>query len=134
MTPLIATHATFALIATLAGALALFAGRQTAPILSLHRTAGLVFVLFMIGTAGTATFLRSSNALSWHGFSLVHLLIPLTALGLARAFWHLRHQNIAGHRRLMRIVYFGACVVAGLLTLAPNRLIGRWLWHTLSAI
>ncbi|MBN9324680.1 MAG: hypothetical protein J0H24_22735, partial [Delftia acidovorans] len=44
----------------------------------------------------------------------VHLLVPLTFAGLGRSFWHLYHGNIAGHRKIMRSVYIGACIVAGL--------------------
>jgi uncharacterized membrane protein len=50
------------------------------------------------------------------------------------SFWHLYHGNIAGHRQIMRSVYIGACVVAGLFTLLPGRYLGDLLWQQLGLI
>jgi uncharacterized membrane protein len=61
-------------------------------------------------------------------------MVPLTFAGLGRSFWHLYHGNIAGHRQIMRSVYIGACVVAGLFTLLPGRYLGDLLWQQLGLI
>ena len=73
----------------------------------------------------------SSATTAWGGYTPVHLLVPLTFAGLGRSFWHLYHGNIAGHRKIMRSVYIGACVVAGLFTLLPGRYLGDLLWQQL---
>ena len=134
MSPLIATHALLAMIALVCGGVALWARRQNAARPTWHRFAGYGFVISMFGTASTAFFIRSTGDWSWHGFTPIHLLIPLAVAGIARAFWYLRHRNFVGHRRVMQMVYVGGCVIAGLFTLTPDRIIGRWLWSSLGVI
>lgn len=57
---------------------------------------------------------------SWiHGLSFLGLLLlPLAVL-------HVRRGRVAGHRRLMLALLFGALVVTGAFTLAPGRLMAR---------
>jgi len=88
----------------------------------------------MLGAAGTALFIHTSPLPAWQGFTPLHLLIPLTVLGLARALWHLRQGHINAHRSAMLKVYLGAGMLAGLFTLLPNRTIGRWLWSALGMV
>ena len=39
------------------------------------------------------------------------------------------------HRKAMRSLYIGACLLAGLFTLLPGRFLGRLLWqHALGAV
>ena len=56
------------------------------------------------------------------------LLVPVTFFGLFGAFRFLAKKDIAGHRKTMRHLYVGACVVAGLFTLSPHRLLGQLVW------
>ena len=128
LTPLIAIHLSFALSATAIGPVALWARRSGKERTRLHRAAGYAFVTLLLGTAISAIFIRGYSLPNWRGITPLHLLIPITLLALGRAFWHLRQGCIAGHKRVMRILYFSACVVAGLFTLMPGRLIGNWLW------
>lgn len=58
----------------------------------------------------------------------MHLLVPITFLSLFGAFYKLATGNVAGHRRVMQLLYFSACIVAGAFTLLPNRLLGKLLW------
>ena len=44
----------------------------------------------------------------------------------------LAHRRIAQHRSVMRKLYFGSCVLAGLFTLLPGRLLGNLLWQRLA--
>ncbi|MDC2857291.1 MULTISPECIES: DUF2306 domain-containing protein [Delftia] len=131
MTPLIAIHMSAALGATATGAIALLARRQAAAHPRLHRAAGHAFVTLMVCAAVSACFIRDYRLPNWGGYTPVHLLVPLTFAGLGRSFWHLYHGNIAGHRKIMRSVYIGACVVAGLFTLLPGRYLGDLLWQRL---
>ncbi|UUC92399.1 DUF2306 domain-containing protein [Comamonas sp. C11] len=132
LTPLIAFHMGCAIGATAIGPVALWARRRGAARPTLHRAAGYVFVLLMLATAISALFIRDFKLPNWAGFTPIHLLIPVTLGGLALSFWHLAHRRIAQHRSVMRKLYFGSCVVAGLFTLLPGRLLGNLLWKGLA--
>jgi uncharacterized membrane protein len=41
------------------------------------------------------------------------------------AFWAVSRKDIAGHRKTMQGLYFGACIGAGVFTLLPNRYLGN---------
>ena len=42
----------------------------------------------------------------------------------------MRRGNVDGHRKAMKGMYIGGCVVAGLFTLLPGRFLGSLLWGT----
>jgi len=127
-TPVIAIHTTFALSALALGPVALWSrlGRAVRP--RWHRAAGYAWVTCMLGAALSALFIRSSLAWSVWGFSPIHLLIGLTVLALIRAFVDLHQGNIPGHRQTMQSLYLYACIVTGLFTLLPGRLLGQLVW------
>lgn len=96
-----------------------------------HRLAGRLFAVLMAVTALTTVFIRSH-----FGFALdlgplrmspIHLFIPLTAHGLWTGIGAIRAGQVARHRAIMRRLFFGAIVIAGLFTLLP----GRTLHHAL---
>jgi uncharacterized membrane protein len=105
LTPLIAIHMSAAMAATATGAIALLARRRAATHPRLHRAAGYAFVTLMVCAAVSACFIRDYRLPNW-----------------------------AGHRQIMRSVYIGACVVAGLFTLLPGRYLGDLLWQQLGLI
>ncbi len=132
LTPLIAIHMSAALAAIAIGPLALWARLGTTPRPRLHRAAGYAWVTLMMMTAASAIFIDAGGAGSWGRFSIIHLLIPVTLGMLVLAFWLVFKGNIAGHRRVMRGLYGGACLVAGGFTLLPGRylgdlVLGQWL-------
>ena len=129
LSPLVAVHMTAAILATATGPVALWArlGATTRPVL--HRAFGYAWVTLMIVAAFSAVFIRSTLNLSWDGFSPIHLLIPFTAYNLVAAFWALSRHDIRRHRLHMQFTYIGACIVAGLFTLLPDRYLGHLLWH-----
>ena len=126
--PVVAIHMSAALLATAIGPVALWARRQGATLPRLHRGAGYAWVTLMVLTALSAVFIRHSPLALLGGFSLIHLLIPFTLGMLVVAFRYLFRGNITGHRRTMRNLYVGACVVAGIFTLTPHRLLGQLVW------
>ena len=126
--PVIAIHMSAALLATAIGPVALWARRQGATLPRLHRGAGYAWVTLMVLTALSAVFIRHSPLALLGGFSLIHLLIPFTLGMLVVAFRYLFRGNISGHRKTMRNLYVGACVVAGIFTLSPHRLLGQLVW------
>lgn len=127
-TPVIAIHTTFALSAVALGPLALWTrlGRTARP--RWHRAAGYAWVSCMLGAALSALFIRSTLAWSVWGLSPIHLLIGLTVFALIRAFVYLHQGHIQGHRKTMQFTYLFACIVTGLFTLLPSRLLGQLVW------
>ncbi|KQT10471.1 DUF2306 domain-containing protein [Ramlibacter sp. Leaf400] len=128
LTPVIAVHMTAALGALATGPVALWARRAGAQRPKLHRAFGYAWVTLMLVTALSALFIRDFQLPNLAGYTPIHLLVPVTLISLFGAFYKLAQGNIAGHRMVMRNLYLGACVTAGLFTLLPNRYLGRMLW------
>lgn len=128
MTPAIAIHLTAALGALVTGPVALWARRTREQHPRLHRAFGYAWVTLMVVTALSALFISGGRLPNVQGFSPIHLLVPLTLFGLVGAFRMLAIGNIRGHRKIMLILYFGACVFAGVFTLLPNRHLGQLVW------
>lgn len=128
LTPVIAVHLSAALAAVVTGPVALWArlGQRQRP--RLHRAFGYAWVTLMLVTALSALFIRDRSLPNLAGYTPIHLLVPVTLLGLFGAFWKLAHGDFAGHARIMQRLYLGACVVAGAFTLLPQRYLGRLLW------
>jgi uncharacterized membrane protein len=123
--PVLPWHVGSALGALLLGPVALTA-RKGSP---LHRTAGYVWVGLMLSAALTSAFLRDHRLPNLFGYTPIHLLTVYTLVGIPLAVWAATRHNVAAHRNGMRRAYFGGCVLAGLFTLLPGRLLGAWLWH-----
>ena len=134
LSPIIAVHATAATLAVVTGPIAQWArkGAQQHP--KLHRAFGYAWVTLMLVTAISAIFIHESHLPSIAGFTPVHLLVPLTLVGLFGAFHYLAKGNIGKHRATMPRLYYGACIFAGVFTLVPDRLIGHALWSQLGLI
>jgi uncharacterized membrane protein len=131
VTPVIAVHMTAAVLAIATGPIALWArrGREQHP--RLHRAFGYAWVTLMLVTAISAIFIRDFELPNIAGYTPIHLLIPVTLVGLVAAFWLLARRNIRGHRLAMQNLYFFACVVAGAFTLLPQRTLGQLVWGAL---
>jgi uncharacterized membrane protein len=129
MSPVIAVHLTAALLALATGPVALWARQGATQRPRLHRAAGYAWVTLMLVTAVSAIFIRDRVLPNIAGYTPIHLLIPATFIGLWRAFFHLFRGDIAGHRRLMQIVYYSACVVPAAFTLLPSRYLGNLVWR-----
>ncbi|SDN25198.1 DUF2306 domain-containing protein [Polaromonas sp. JS666] len=134
LTPLIAIHLFAASAAILIGPVALWArkGRVQRP--KLHRAFGYAFVTMMLVTAATAVFIRDYDYPNIAGYTPIHLLVPFALFSMTGAFWHLSRGNIAGHRGAMQALYIGACLVAGVFTLMPDRYLGKLLWGQLGLL
>lgn len=128
LTPLIAVHMTAALLALVTGPVALWARKGSRQRPRLHRAFGYAWVAFMLLTAGSALFIRDFRLPNVAGFTFIHLLVPITFGTLFVAFRALAQGHLRRHRMAMQRLYVSACVVAGALTLLPNRLLGTWLW------
>jgi uncharacterized membrane protein len=134
LTPVITVHASAAVGALLTGPVALWARKGARQRPKLHRAFGYAWATLMVVTAVSAVFIHESHLPNIAGFTPIHLLIPATLFGLFGAFYFLARGDIARHRSIMQKLYWGACVVAGVFTLLPERLIGHLLWTQLSLI
>jgi len=117
-------HLPLALAALLLGPFALWSRKGT----TLHRSAGRLWVLLMLGAAASSLFIRGSGLPNLAGFSPIHLLSLATLAGLPMAVRAAMQGRIQAHRKAMRGVYIGGCLVAGAFTLMPGRFLGQMLW------
>lgn len=132
--PVIAVHATAAVGALLTGPVALWARKGAKQRPKLHRAFGYAWVTLMVITAVSAIFIRDRSLPNLAGFTPIHLFVPATLFGLFGAFYYLARGDIASHRSTMQRLYFGACVLAGVFTLLPGRIIGHALWTQLGLL
>ena len=129
LSPLIAVHATAAILAIATGPVALWARKGGLQRPKLHRAFGYAWVTLMLITAISAIFIKAGAGPSWNGFGIIHLLIPAVLFALFGAFRFLFKGNINGHRKSMQNLYIGACLVAGAFTLLPGRTLGNLVFH-----
>ena len=129
LTPLIAVHMTSAIGAIAIGPFALWARMGSMQRPWLHRAAGYAYVTFMLLAAFTSVFIRDFQLPNLHGFTWIHLLVPVTLTSLCVAFRALMRRDFVTHRITMQILYVSACVIAGGFTLLPSRYLGQLIWH-----
>jgi uncharacterized membrane protein len=126
---IVQVHLATVLPAFLIGSWSLFISRPGSPA---HRRAGRVFAVLMAITATTTVFIPShfgfSLAVGPLRLSPIHLLIPLTLHGLWAGIGAIRAGQVEQHRAIMRRLYFGAIVIAGLFTLLPGRRLHHFLF------
>lgn len=94
-----------------------------------HRVFGRLYLGLMSVTAVSATFIKAymapSVAIGPLRFGPLHLLVLLTGWSIWTAVTSARRGDIAAHRGTMRRLYFGGLIVAGVLALAPGRVLHR---------
>jgi len=115
-------HILCAIAAFLLGPFALFRKRRDRA----HKAIGYVWFVAMGGVAISAFWLPSYFS-PFH-FGPLHILAALALRDLALSFWHVRRGQVEAHQKIMKGLYFGAMMVAGLLTFIPGRLFSRWLF------
>lgn len=93
-----------------------------------HRVLGWTWVALMGSTAIASAFIRDYNLPNLAGFTPIHFFTVFVGYMLPRGIWHARQGNVIAHRKTMRGLFRGACVIAGLFTLLPGRFLGSVLW------
>lgn len=111
-------HLAAAVVALVLGARLLSQPKGTQP----HRMLGRLWLAATAVTAVSSFWILEIR--NGAGFSLVHLLSVWTPISGAVAFIAIRSGNRRRHRAFMIGTYVGLCV-AGLLALAPNRMLGE---------
>ena len=122
--PLIFFHLVTAVGALLLGALILSRRKGTYS----HRTLGWCWVVLMGSTALASAFIRDYRLPNLFGYTPIHFFTAFVAVMLPRGIWYIRKGNVSGHRKTMKYLYIGACVLAGVFTLLPGRFLGSLLW------
>lgn len=120
--PLIQVHALSALAALVLGTVLLVARKGTLD----HRRWGWVWVALMAAAAVTSAFIYQLRLIG--PFSPIHALSIWTLIALVIAIRAIRSGNVRRHAGMMRGLYYGGLVVAGLFTLLPGRVFNRVLF------
>lgn len=123
--PLVFFHLVTAFSALLLGGVVLARRKGTTS----HRALGWAWVALMGSTAVASGFIRDYHLPNLAGFTPIHAFTVLVAVMLPRGIWQIRRGDVTGHRKTMRDLYMGACVLAGVFTLLPGRFLGQLLWH-----
>ena len=122
--PIVLLHLGSALAALVLGAAILLRPKGRGA----HRWMGWTWVALMATAALSSAFVGTGRMPNLAGFSPIHLLTLFVLWQQPRGVLAARRGEVALHRKTMRGLYIGGCVVAGLFTLAPGRLLGQWLW------
>jgi uncharacterized membrane protein len=122
--PLIALHLVAALLALLVGVAVMARRKGTAS----HKLMGRSWAVLMGIVAVSSVFIRDTGLPNIAGYTPIHLFTITTAVMLPFGIHRIRRGDVAGHRKVMRNLFMGACVVAGLFTLLPGRFLGTLLW------
>jgi len=93
-----------------------------------HKVLGWTWVALMGATALASAFIRDYAMPNLAGFTPIHVFTATVAVLLPRGIVQIRRGNVAGHRKTMRGLFYGACVLAGVFTLLPGRFLGQLLW------
>jgi uncharacterized membrane protein len=128
MSPLIAVHMSAALGAVVLGPVAIWARRGALLRPRVHRAFGYGFAILMLAASISSLFIQDDKLPNIAGYTPIHLLIPVTLLGLWNGFHALYRGDIARHRQGMVLLYLGACITAGAFTLLPSRYLGQLIW------
>lgn len=116
---IIQIHLIAALVALVLGIAILWQRKGTKP----HRLYGKIWVGLMAVVALSSFFI---NELRTFGpFSAIHILSIFTLVSLVQAINAVRKGNIRLHQNIMKGLFFGGLVGAGIFTLMPGRILHR---------
>ncbi|MGL4636068.1 MAG: DUF2306 domain-containing protein [Beijerinckiaceae bacterium] len=88
----------------------------------IHKAAGYCWMSAMFAAAVTSLGIRSSDPISYMGFSPIHLLSVLVIVNVPLAIMAARSGNIKRHKSAVTNMVWGGVVAAGVFTLAPGRI------------
>ena len=117
--PAIPLHAFAAMAAFALGPVQFAAPKGSLP----HRTIGWVWVGLMASVALSSFWIHQIRLVG--PWSPIHLLSIYVLIVLPLAVWAAHRHRVAAHRRAMIMMFSGALVIAGLLTLLPGRIMHK---------
>ena len=115
-------HALAALAAARLGAMQLWRPKGG----RLHRQLGYLWAALMAGVAISGLFIHELRMIG--PFSPIHLLSLITLASLWIAISRARRRDIAGHRRVMLLLFWLALVLTGAFTFWPGRVMHQVLF------
>ena len=86
-----------------------------------HRIAGWAWSGLMMSVALSSLFIHERNG----GASFLHLFAAWVLVFLPLAVWFARRHQVARHRALMMVLFYGSLLVSGALAFLPGRLMWR---------
>ena len=128
--PLVFFHLVTALLALAIGTVVMLRRKGNGS----HRIWGWAWVLAMGSTALASAFIRDYHLPNIAGITPIHAFTVMVAVNLPRGVWYIRQGNVLAHRKTMRGMYIGGCIVAGVFTLLPGRFQGRQLWQAVGLL
>jgi len=128
--PLVFFHLVTAFAALLIGAVVMLRRKGNGS----HRAWGWAWVLAMGATTVASAFIRDYHMPNIAGYTPIHFFTVFVAFNLPRGIWFIRQGNVPAHRKTMRGMYIGGCIVAGVFTLLPGRFLGRQLWQAVGLL
>ncbi len=88
-----------------------------------HRWLGRAWVALMVATAAISFTIRNINS---GRFSFIHIFSAMVIVMVPIAFMQARRGRIESHSRILRGMFLGGLLIAGLATFAPGRVMWRW--------
>jgi uncharacterized membrane protein len=128
--PLVFFHLVTAFGALLIGAVVMLRRKGNGS----HRAWGWAWVVVMGATTVASAFIRDYRMPNIAGYTPIHFFTAFVAFNLPRGIWYIRQGNVMAHRKTMRGLYIGGCIVAGVFTLLPGRFLGRQLWQAVGLL
>jgi uncharacterized membrane protein len=122
LSPVILLHSFCAVLALIIGTYQLLSSKGSIG----HRFLGYVWCALMGTVAVASLWIHGIN--QFMGFSFIHLISLYVAVSLPMAVIAARQGKIKKHRGIMVGTYCGGLIVAGLLTFAPGRVLGKLLF------
>lgn len=113
--PAIVVHTVLAFGTLVLGGFVMLSKKGTAK----HKLAGRLFLGLMIGVAITALFIRGLNGTK---FSWIHIFVPVTLFAAWETVYYIRKNNLKGHKRAVKGLFFGELLIPGALSFLPGRL------------
>ena len=117
-------HVLSAMIAFVLGPVALWRKRRD----SLHKITGYAWVSSMATVAVSSFWISGFQVFG--PFSPIHGLSVFVLWSLFDSVRLARRGNIAGHKEAMQSLYLWAVCITGLLTLVPDRFLGKYVFGT----
>jgi uncharacterized membrane protein len=133
LSPIIAVHLFCASAALVLGPVVMWARLGTLIRPKAHRLLGKTWVALMLMTSATALFIRDFRLPNIAGYTLIHLLVPVTLVSLGMAFFYLHRKDFRRHKIWMISLYLSACVGAGGAAFLPGRFLHTQLTTLLGA-